>query len=128
MENISMTNNSLDLFPDGTLISDWFFDTKIPTLVEMGKPYLITDYGVNNDGKVYSEKIQNIIATAFKNGGGVIVIPKGTYLSGALFFRQGVNLYVEEGGTLKSSDDITDFPVIKNQNRRRELQLLPCAY
>lgn len=46
---------------------------------------------------------------AHENGGGVIVVPEGTYRTGSLFFRQGVNLYVEEGGVLKRSDDISDY-------------------
>ena len=29
------------------------------------------------------------------------MVPAGTYLTGSLFFKQGVNLYVAEGGTLK---------------------------
>ena len=40
------------------------------------------------------------------------MVPAGTCLTGALFFRQGVNLYVAEGGMLKGSDDIADYPVL----------------
>lgn len=43
------------------------------------------------------KEIQNLIDRAYENGGGVIVVPKGTYLTGALFFKQGVNLYIEDG-------------------------------
>ena len=34
-------------------------------------------------------------------GGGIIVIPEGVYLSGALFFKPGVKLRLEEGAKLK---------------------------
>lgn len=50
----------------------------------------------------------------------MIVIPKGTFLTGALFFRQGVDLYIEEDGVLLGSDDISDYPIcdtrIEGQN------------
>ncbi len=43
---------------------------------------------VNDSAKLQTEQIQNVIDRAAKNGGGVIVIPKGTFfLSGSLFFK-----------------------------------------
>lgn len=104
-----------EFFPDGTPIDEWFYDTCVPSLSDMGKQYVLTQYGILDDGKVYTEKIQGIIDEAYKNGGGVIVVPEGTYLSGALFFRQGVNLYVCEGGMLKGSDDISDYPICETR-------------
>ena len=58
-------------------------------------PYLmsfIVDYGIADDGNVYTAKMQKLIDTVAENGGGVVVVPAGTYLTGALFFKQGVNL------------------------------------
>ena len=46
----------------------------------------------------------------------MIVVPKGTYLTGALFFKQGVNLYIEDGGVLKGSDDIYDYPIMQTRS------------
>ncbi len=100
-----------EFFPDGTPIDAWFYDTKIPEIHEMGTQYILTDYGVQEDGSVQTEAIQKVIDLAFQNGGGVVVVPKGTFLTGALFFKQGVNLYIEEGATLLGSDDIADYPV-----------------
>ena len=35
-----------EFFPDGvTPIDEWFHDTRVPTLSELGKQYKITDYG-----------------------------------------------------------------------------------
>ena len=36
-------------------------------------------------------------------------------MTGALFFRQGVNLYIEDGATLMGSDDISDYPVCETR-------------
>lgn len=98
-------------FPDGTPVDPWFYDTKIPALEELGTQYVLTEYGILDDGKIYTKEIQALIDRAAEAGGGVIVVPAGTYLTGSLFFRQGVSLYVAEGAMLKGSDDISDYPV-----------------
>lgn len=98
-----------EYFPDGTPIDGWFYDTSVPELSELGRPYVLTEHGILDDGKLHTAQIQRLIDTAYENGGGVIVVPRGTYLTGSLFFRQGVHLYVSEGGVLKGSPDIQDY-------------------
>ena len=100
-----------EFFPDGTPVDEWFYRTEIPRPEMLGMRYVITEHGVSDDGRIYTEEIQSLIDTAAENGGGVIVVPEGTYLTGALFFKQGVHLCVEKGGVLKGSDDISDYPV-----------------
>jgi len=102
-----------DKFPDGTAIPEWFRKNEPTNIAKLGKQYKLTDYAVSSDSTlVQTQKIQAVIDKAAQAGGGVIVVPKGTYLSGALFFKQGTHLYVEKGGVLKGSDDISDFPVV----------------
>jgi polygalacturonase len=79
-----MVMENKQFFPDGTPIDEWFFDSSIPNLESLGKRYTITDYGVCDDGKVYTKQIQQLIDNAANSGGGVIVVPKGTYYTGAL--------------------------------------------
>lgn len=98
-----------EYFLDGTLIEDWFYENDIPALWELGKQYVLTDYNILDDGKLHTKEIQQVIDLAAKEGGGVLVVPAGTYLTGSLYFKQGVNLYVAKGGTLKGSDDISDY-------------------
>ena len=43
------------------------------------------------------------------------MVPKGTYKTGAVFFRQGVHLYLDEGAVLLGSDDITDYPLMETR-------------
>lgn len=100
-----------EFFPDGTEIDSWFYDISVPQLKDLGKQYLLTDYGIKDDGKVYTKEIQSIIDKAAEDGGGVVVVPKGVYMTGALFFRQGVNLYICKDGVLKGSDDVSDYPI-----------------
>ena len=79
-----------EFFPDGTPVDEWFYRTEIPRPEMLGTRYVITEHGVSDDGRIYTEEIQSLIDTAAENGGGVIVVPEGTYLTGALFFKQGV--------------------------------------
>ena len=104
------------LFPDGTPIPEWFNDTAKVSIDNLGKQYVITNYGVKNDSTiVQTEAIQKVIDQVAANGGGVVVIPQGTFLSGSIFFKQGVNLYLEKGGTLKGSDRIRNFELKKSR-------------
>lgn len=102
-----------EIFPDGTPIPEWFREHRVVSVKELGKQYCITNYGVQNDSTILqTERIQAVIDKAAQDGGGVICIPKGTFLSCSLFFRPRTHLYLEKGATLKGSDDISHFDVI----------------
>lgn len=78
--------------------------------------YVVTDYGAVADGKTVNTKaIQAAIDKCASSGGGVLVIPKGTFLSGAIFLKQGVNLLVEKDGVLKGTTNIDDYPLIQTR-------------
>lgn len=106
-----MSANVQEIFSDGTPIDDWFYDLHIPKLQALGTPYVLTEHGILADGKVHTKEIQHLIDTAYEKGGGVIVVPAGTYMTGSLYFKQGVHLYVAQGGVLKGSDDISDYDI-----------------
>jgi len=46
------------------------------------------------------------------DGGGTVVIPAGTFLSGAVFLKQGVKLYLEKESVLKGTVEPNDYPQI----------------
>ncbi|MBQ9224400.1 MAG: exopolygalacturonase [Prevotella sp.] len=101
----------VERWPDGTVMDAWFKDTTKVDMNALGRQFVITDYGVKNDSTiVQTTAIQAIIDRAAQEGGGVVVIPQGTFLTGALFFKQGTHLYVQ--GRLKGSDRIVDYPVV----------------
>lgn len=115
-----------DKFPDGKLIPDWFRNNERVNVSALGKQYRITDYGIVNDStKLQTTQIQEIIDLAAKNGGGVIVIPEGTFLSGSLFFKPKTHLYLEENAVLKGSDDISHFPVVMTRMEGQTLKYYP---
>ena len=98
------------LWPDGTPMDPWFADTTQVDLNQLGRRYVVTDYGVSTDStQVQTQALQRVIDRCASEGGGVVVVPRGTFLSGSLYFRQGTHLQVEEGGRLKGSDRIADF-------------------
>jgi polygalacturonase len=77
------------------------------------KRYVVSELGAVGDGTTVNTKaLQAAIDQCAAAGGGVLVIPKGTFVSGALYFKQGVNLLVEKDGVLKSTTTIADFPPI----------------
>ena len=42
-------------------------------------------------------------------------VPKGTFLSGAIFLKQGANLLVEKDGVLKGTTDPGGYPQIQTR-------------
>lgn len=98
-------------WPDGTPMDAWFANHQKVNPDALGKQYVVTDYGVSSDSTiVQTQALQKVIDRCAGEGGGVVVIPEGTFLSGALFFRPRTHLHVI--GRLKGSDRIADFPVM----------------
>lgn len=111
-----------NLFPDGSQIPNWFSETAKVKLENLGTPYNILDHGAVNDSTVLqTETLQKIIDKANGKGGGVIIIPKGTFLSGALFFKPKTHLFLAEGAVLKGSDNIRDYPKIPSRMEGQNL-------
>ena len=100
-------------WPDGSRMEAWFTDTTRIDVSQLGRQWLVTDYGVRGDDSltVQTQALQRVIDQAAEQGGGVIVVPQGVFLSGALHFRQGTHLWLQQGARLKGSDRIADFPV-----------------
>ena len=111
----SFAKKTTDQWPDGSEISEWFKQTTSVDIQTLGKAYHVTDYGVVNDGKLHTTEMQALINKVASEGGGVIVIPEGTYMTGALFFKQGVHLHLYDGATLMGSSDPSDYPIIKTR-------------
>ncbi len=114
-------------FPDGTKIPEWFSDSSKVSISALGKQFVITGYGASTDSSVVqTAAIQKIIDQAHAQGGGVIVIPKGTFLSGALFFKPNTHLYVSKGAVLKGSDNIADYPIMPSRMEGQNPRLFSC--
>jgi polygalacturonase len=91
-------------------------DFPLPTLLPAGKDYPITDFGAVADGATLNtQAIQKAIDACAAAGGGTVVIPKGTFLSGAIFLKKGTNLRIEKDAVLKGSARPADYPVIDSR-------------
>lgn len=74
------------------------------------RKYLITAFGAEaNSSKLQTEKIQAAIDACFESGGGYIVIPEGTFLTGGIRLRSNCTLYLESGAVLKGSRNPDDY-------------------
>ena len=104
---------TVETWPDGTEMDAWFQNPQKVDVGQLGRRYVLTDYGVlMGSSEVQTQQIQAVIDRCASEGGGVVVVPQGTFVTGALFFKQGTHLHVSEGGTLKGSDRIKDYPVL----------------
>ena len=80
------------------------------------KQYLITEFGAIGDSVTVNTKaIQDCIDKCSDDGGGTVIIPKGVFISGAIFLKNKVNLLVEKGAKLKGSVNQSDYPQIKTR-------------
>lgn len=103
-------------FPNGEAVPEWFCDTSRVNIDTLGTKYVLTDYGVEADSTLLqTEAIQRVIDLAASRGGGVVVVPRGTFLSGSLFFRQGTHLHLQDGAVLKGIDAIKHYPLVKTR-------------
>lgn len=72
--------------------------------------YDVRDYGAVSDGsEVTTVNIQRAIDACAGDGGGVVLVPKGDYLTGTLNLRSGVEFRFEQGARLIATTDLTQY-------------------
>lgn len=70
------------------------------------RDFAITEYGATGDGTVNcTQAIARAIDACHAAGGGRVVVPSGTFLTGAIRLKSRVNLHLAAGATLKFSQD-----------------------
>ncbi len=73
--------------------------------------YNILDFGAEPDtGKVCTQPVQRAVDACGR--GDTVCIPRGTFVTGALFLKSNMTLCVEKGARLVGSGDVKDFPVM----------------
>jgi polygalacturonase len=85
---------------------------KPPTFA--ARDFAVTSYGGKGDGKADNTKaFRDAVQACNKAGGGRVVVPKGTFLTGPIHLLSDVNLHVEAGATIRFSTDRKKYlPVV----------------
>ncbi len=74
------------------------------------KRFLITDFGaILGNQSSTTNAITKAIDEANKIGGGIVVIPKGEWLTGKIHFKSNVNLHLDKDAILLFSDNPIDY-------------------
>jgi polygalacturonase len=74
------------------------------------RDFAITQYGATGDGRTKcTDAIRKAIRACSAAGGGRVLVPNGTFLTGAIHLESNVNLYLAEGATLLFSTDPNDY-------------------
>ncbi len=79
------------------------------------KEFNIIKYGAISDGKTLCTKaFKKAIEACNKAGGGVVIVPEGEFLTGAIHLKSNVNLHVSKNAVLKFSINPKDYlPVVQ---------------
>ncbi|MGE5520868.1 MAG: glycoside hydrolase family 28 protein [Candidatus Dadabacteria bacterium] len=89
------------------------------------KKFTITHFGAVPDGTTLNTKaIQKTIDVCSENGGGEVIIPKGVFVSGAIFLKKGVALRIDKEGVLKGSVNRSDYPQVKTRWEGTEMMYM----
>ncbi|WP_083730541.1 glycoside hydrolase family 28 protein [[Flexibacter] sp. ATCC 35208] len=80
--------------------------------------FLLSDYGAVEGGSVLNttafERVINACAAA---GGGHVIVPPGTWLTGPIVLKSNVDLHVEKGALVLFTPDRTQYPLLPNGHK-----------
>ncbi len=96
-----------------------------------GKTLYVTDFGAVGDGKTLNTRaIQSAIDACEENG--KVVIPAGTFLSGAICLKSNMTFELEEDALLLGSEEPSDYPVeiyrFQGEEKKRYSSLINTDY
>ncbi len=81
-----------------------------PKPSQINSAFNVMDYGATGNGKTLDNRaIDRAIDAAAQAGGGRVVLPAGTYLSGTIHMKSNIALYLEQGATIKAVFDTTAY-------------------
>lgn len=87
------------------------------------RTFNILEFGALPDGITNnSEAFQKAIKQCTENGGGKVLVPKGTFLTGPIHLDNNVNLHLEEGSEILFSTNPSDYyPLVHTSYEGLEL-------
>jgi alpha-L-rhamnosidase len=73
--------------------------------------YNLLKFGAAPDPtRLNTAAIQSAIDHIASSGGGTLIVPRGLFLTGALFLKPAVHLHLSAGAVLQGSTDVADYP------------------
>jgi polygalacturonase len=82
-----------------------------------GPLFEVTRFGAVGDGRTScTGAFQRAIDACGRAGGGIVLVPSGRFVSGALFLRSNVQFHMLPGAVMIASDRFEDFPPIDGRS------------
>lgn len=76
----------------------------------------VFDFGAKGDSKTMDTKaIQKAIDACYAQGGGRVYLHSGTFLTGTIYLKSDVSLFIEAGAILLGSGNVQDYPSIPSK-------------
>lgn len=73
----------------------------------------ILNYGAVADGMTLnSAAINNAISECAKQGGGTVLIPRGSFVTGPIMLKSNINLHLAEGALVIFTPDFDQYPLV----------------
>ena len=80
--------------------------------------YNIVDFGAKGDGITDNTQfINRTIEACTLRGGGTVIIPEGTFLTGSILLRSKVNLFLESNAVVKGINNLEKYRSISDLNQ-----------
>ena len=84
--------------------------------------FSILDFGASGDGRLCTEAFKLAIETCHKSGGGRVIVPADTFVTGAIHLLSNVNLHLMDGAVIRFSTNPEDYlPVVLTRSEGMEL-------
>ncbi len=117
-ENTQKTQEELSEWGLAKLIEDNLIPPSFPE-----RTFNILTFGALPDGLTNnSEAFKKAIQKCTEDGGGIVLVPKGTFLTGPIHLENKVNLHLEEGSEILFSTNPVDYyPLVHTSYEGMEL-------
>lgn len=75
----------------------------------------IMSYGAVADGLTLNSKaINSAIEACAAKGGGTVVIPRGSFVSGPVIMKSNINLHLDKGALVLFTSDFNQYPLVRS--------------
>jgi len=94
-----------------------FFISLFITCQVFAGTFNILDFGAKGDGVFVNTKaINDAVNKCFESGGGTVVVPAGTFVTGTIILKSNIDLHLEPGVVLSGSENLDDYSNLFGKN------------